>query len=293
MVDPAARKIAVIGLGLMGSALADALSSQGLDLVVWNRSSSKCERYADAGITVAQSAASAASEVDLLVVCLSDYQVSMDVLGADSVASSLAGKVLVLLSTMSADESLRTAEWAATHNIGYLDGSILGSPYDVRNQECRIVYSGPKTLFESCITELDAMGGKARHIGEKVGTALLFDKAVYSFYYAHCLGLCHGAAMCEAMGAPLDVYLESLTYDWERHDSKILEMIRKRDYTALEATMQVHAAAFSHVLPLSEKLGIDPSLPKVISDSFARAEKQGYKDSELPALFEILGTTNP
>ena len=289
MVDPAAGKVGVIGLGLMGSALADALSNQGLDLVVWNRSASKCERYADAGVTVAKSAASAASEVDLLVVCLSDYLASMDVLGVDSVASTLAGKVLVLLSTMSAEESQRTAEWAATHDVGYLDGSILGSPNDVRNQECMIAYSGLKALFESCATELNAMGGKARHIGEKVGTALLFDKAVYSFYYAHCLGLCHGAAMCEAMGAPLDVFLESLAYDWESHDSKILEMIRKRDYTAVEATMQVHAAAFSHVLPLSEKLGIDPSLPKVISECFETADKKGYGNSELPALFEILG----
>jgi 3-hydroxyisobutyrate dehydrogenase-like beta-hydroxyacid dehydrogenase len=165
----------------------------------------------------------------------------------------------------------------------------LGYPDDIRNQECMIAYSGPKALFESCVTELNAMGGKARHIGENAGTAPLFDKAVYSFYYAHCLGLCHGAAMCEAMGAPLEVYLESLAIDWERHDSKILEMIRKRDYTAVEATMQVHAAAFSHVLPLSEKLGIDPALPKVISDCFETADKKGYGNSELPALFEILG----
>lgn len=289
MTDSGAKTVGVIGLGLMGSALADALLDQGCNLVVWNRSSQKCDRYADTGASVALSADNVASQVDVLVVCLSDYQASMEVLGADLVTANLVGKVLVLLSTMSGDDSLRTAEWADTHNIGYLDGSIFGYPDDVRNQECMIVYSGPKALFESCATELDAMGGKARHVGEKVGMAPLFDKAVYSSYYAHCLGLCHGAAMCEAMGAPLDVYLESSAIDWERHDSKILDMIRKRDYTSVEATLQVHAAAFSHVLPLSEKLGIDPSLPKVISDCFEAAEKQGYGDSELPAIFEILG----
>lgn len=289
MSDSGAKKIGVIGLGLMGSALADALLDRGCDLVVWNRSSQKCERYADVGVTVALSAENAASQVDVLVVCLSDYEACIEVLEADLVGASLKGKVLVLLGTMSGDDSLRTAEWADTHGIGYLDGSILGYPGDVRKQECMIAYSGPQALFESCATELEAMGGKARHIGEKIGTAPLFDKAVYSFYYAHCLALCHGAAMCVAMGAPLEIFLETLAIDWESHDSKMLGMIIKRDYTEEECTMQVHAAAYSHVLPLSEKLGIDPSLPKVVSDCFDMAASKGYGGSELPALFEILG----
>ena len=56
----------------------------------------------------------------------------------------------------------------------------------------------------------------------------------------------------------------------------------------VDATLEIHAAAYSHVLPLSEKLGINTELPKVISDSFESALNQGYKDSELSALFEVL-----
>ena len=92
-------------------------------------------------------------------------------------------------------------------------------------------------------------------------------------------------------GAPLEVYTESFTdqCDWLSHDSRFLDMIKKRDYSAVEATMQVHAAAFSHVLPLSEKLGVNPGLPKVIAESFGMALDQGYEDGELPVLVEILG----
>ena len=44
--------VGVIGLGLMGSALADVLMTQGFDLRVWNRSREKCERFAASGVPV-------------------------------------------------------------------------------------------------------------------------------------------------------------------------------------------------------------------------------------------------
>ena len=290
MTESGARKVGVIGLGLMGSALADALLDQGFSVVVWNRSPQKCERYADTVAIVTMSAEDVALQTDLLVVCLSDYQASMDVLGAGAVANNLKGKLLVLLSTMSDDDSLRVVAWADTHGIGYLDGSILGYPDDIRKQQCMVVYSGPKTLFDANSGELNAMGGIARHLGEKAGMAPLFDKAVYSTYYSHCLGVAHGAAMCRAMGAPLEVYIESLTEHWDfpSADAAFLDKIVNKDYSVTDCAMQVHAAAFGYVVSLSEKLGIDSSLPKVISNCFEAAEEKGYGESELPALFEIL-----
>ena len=96
--------------------------------------------------------------------------------------------------------------------------------------------------------------------------------------------------MCEAVGAPIDVYIEATTkyWDWSIQDAIFLDMIKKRDYSLVDATLEIHAAAYSHVLPLSEKLGINTELPKVISDNFESALNQGYKDSELSALFEVL-----
>ena len=55
-------KVGVIGLGLMGSALADALVDQNLDILVWNRSREKCVRYAEEGTKVASSPQEVAAE---------------------------------------------------------------------------------------------------------------------------------------------------------------------------------------------------------------------------------------
>ena len=281
--------VGIVGLGLMGSALADALLSKNYNVGVWNRSIEKCKKFAEAGAEVADSVAVAATKYDVLIVCLSDYKTSMEVLDRDPVADQMAGKVLILLSTMSGEESLTTAQWADERNIAYLDGSILGSPDKVRKQDCMIVYSGPRKVFESCKGVLNALGGKPRLVGEKAGISPLFDKACYSAAYAHWIGLLHGAAMCEAIGAPLEVYIESIISDrdWSIKDTIFLDMIKSRDFSLGDATLETHAAAYNHVLPLSKKLGVSTKLPAVISGYFESALNQGYKDKELAAIFEV------
>ncbi len=283
-------KTGVIGLGSMGAALADALLSSEFDVVVWNRSPEKFERFSDTKAVIAASVEDTASQCDLLVVCLTDHAASMGILDSGVVADQLKSKSIVLVSTISADESMSTAEWVDRHGIAYLAGSILGYPDDVRNQQCMIVYSGPKAVFESCQSVLEALGGMPRWVGESTGIAPQFDKAIYSSYYAHSIGLFHGALICERIGAPLEVFVEATTsWDWSAHNADLLERIRKRDYSAAEATMDIHAAAYSHIPPLCKKLGISESLPSAISGYFESALKRGYTDSGLSALIEVLG----
>lgn len=282
--------VGVVGLGLMGSALADTLLQHGYDLRVWNRSRDKCERFAEAGVSVGESVETVAAECDLLVVCLTDHAASMDVLSSASVARKLSAKELVVLTTMTTDESASIAEWARENGIDYLDGAILGYPNNVRDKACMIVYSGPRTVFEACEPVLEAMSGIPRHVGDRAGIAPCFDKAIYSTYYAHTLGLIHGAAMCEAAGAPLDVFIEAVTayWEWSSEDAYMLKRIAQRDYTLQEAPLDLHAAVFSAIPPLCERLGVSKQLPVTISKYFESAVNAGHGDKELPGLFEIM-----
>lgn len=282
--------VGVIGLGLMGSALADVLMTQGFELRVWNRSRDKCERFAAAGVSVGDSAETVANECEVLVVCLTDHAVSMDLLQSGTVAKRLEGKTLVLLTTMTAEDSLITAAWAAENGIHYLDGAILAYPREVRDMACMIVYSGPRVVFEACKPVLDAMGGMPRLVGDEAGTAIRFASAIYTVYYAHAVGLIQAAAMCTAAGAPLDVFTELVTayWDWSQDDAHLLDRIAKRDYAVQEAALEVHAAGFGTTPQLCDQLGVSSELPRVISGLLAEALRRGYAGDELPALFEVL-----
>ncbi len=286
--------VGVIGLGLMGSALADVLMTQGFDLRVWNRSRDKCERFAAAGVPVGDSAATVANECEVLVVCLTDHAASMDVLQSGEVAKGLEGKTLVLLTTMTAEDSLVTAAWAAENGIHYLDGAILAYPREVRDMACMIVYSGPRAVFEACKPVLDALGGMPRIVGDEAGIAIRFASAIYTVYYAHAVGMIQGAAMCTAAGAPLEVFIEQTTanWDWSEDDAYLLERVAKRDYTVQEAALEIHAAGFGTTPSLCDQLGVSSELPRVIAGLLNEALRRGHAGDELPALFEVLRKPN-
>lgn len=291
MTDSASdRTVGVVGLGLMGSALADALMARDFDLRIWNRSRDKCERFAAAGVGVGDSAEAVASECEVLVVCLTDHAASMEVLQTGALAKRLEGKTLVQLTSMTAEESLVTAAWAAENGIHYLDGAILAYPREVRDMACMTVYSGPRDVFEACKPVLDAMGGMPRLVGNEAGSAMRFSSAIYTVYYAHAVGLIQGAAMCTAAGAPLDVFTEITTayWDWSEDDVHLLDRIAKRDYALQEAALEVHAAGFGMNAPLCDQLGVSSALPRVIDSLLAEALRRGHAGDELPALFEVL-----
>jgi hypothetical protein len=50
----------------------------------------------------------------------------------------------------------------------------------------------------------------------------------------------------------------------------------------------VEAEAYSHVVRLSEELGIDTAYPKMVMSYFERAIADGYGQHDLPATFEVM-----
>ncbi len=189
--------VSVIGLGNMGSALAEALLTSGHRVTVWNRTAAKCEALAEAGASVAASLSEAAAEAQVIVVCVIDHDASVSLLQKDDVANALRGRLLVQLSTVTAEESRDMGRWTEENGIAYLDGAILATPSRIRaNAGEPIVFSGPRALFDANANVLGGMGAIPEFVGEAIGGAPTFDKTVYACYYGSVLAFFHGAAIC-------------------------------------------------------------------------------------------------
>ena len=288
--------VCVIGLGNMGSALAEALLANDQSVIVWNRTPSKCDALSTAGAAVAESVADAAAAAKVTVICVTDHQAGMSLLQADGVVGSLRGKLLVQLSIVTGEESRELGRWAEENGITYLDGSILGYPQNVRSNNCPIVYSGPKTAFDTNKAILTAIGGSPRFVSQVVGSVPTFDKTIHAFHYGSMIAFFHGAAMCHAAGFPIDVYADLVLGDvgeiTNAAQRRYGEMIAARSYDAAEVTMEIDAAAYDYVVTLSEELGVDGKFPKTVADCFGRAIADGHGQQELPAVFELLVPRN-
>ncbi len=134
--------ITVIGLGLMGAALARTIQRAGHDLVVWNRSPAKMQPFIEDGVAAAPDLASAITASPVILICIDNYAATKAMLGAGEVAAHLAGRTVVQLSTGTPREAREAAEWMQAQNVSYLDGAILAGPDNIGTDGSLILLSG-------------------------------------------------------------------------------------------------------------------------------------------------------
>jgi 3-hydroxyisobutyrate dehydrogenase-like beta-hydroxyacid dehydrogenase len=285
------EKVCVIGLGLMGSALAEALLASGHRVTVWNRTASKCEALAKAGAAVAATVSEAVAAAQAIFLCVTDHEAGDSLLRTDGVADALRGKLLVQLSTMTADQSRATALWAEARGAVYLEGSILGLPLDVTGGSAIVVYAGPQDAYDDNIEVFRALGGDPQFISEEIGAAVTFDKVYYAFAYGMMHAFMQGAALAHANGFSIEAYSGTVaarlpTSVWKL--KQFGEMIAARNHDDVQCRLDVHAAAFADTLAMCRKLGVDDALPAAMMRNFERADAAGHAHQEITALFEVL-----
>jgi 3-hydroxyisobutyrate dehydrogenase-like beta-hydroxyacid dehydrogenase len=99
--------ITVIGLGLMGSALARAIQRAGHDMTVWNRSPAKMQPFVDDGVAAARNVGLAITASPVILICIDSYAVTNTMLQSDDIAPLLTGRTVVQLSTGTPKEGAR------------------------------------------------------------------------------------------------------------------------------------------------------------------------------------------
>ncbi len=284
------RRVSVIGLGLMGSALAEALLNAGHEVTVWNRTAEKAGPLTGKGARAAGSAAEALSATDVTIICVSDHAATMDILGTVAAGETANGKLLVQLTTMSPDDSRELAGWAEQRGLAYLEGTILGLPKDITGGSAMIIYSGPRAIFDANEALLSAMADP-KHLSDEVGAAVSFDRVYYAYVYGMFHAFIQGAALAHAKGFAIDVYTETVMARIAFLPEKLKMMgdaIAARNHDVTQASIDVWAAAFADTLAMCRETGVDDALPTAVMHNFERAIAAGHGNQEMSAVFETL-----
>ena len=284
------RKVNVLGLGLMGAALAEALLSAGHEVTVWNRTAAKATLLTEKGARVAASPAEAIAASETTIISVSDHAATMEILGTVERGAAGTGKSLIQLSSMTADESRETAAWAAAQGIGYLEGSVFGLPASVLSGTAMILLSGPRDVFDANEPVLRTFG-EAPHLSPETGAAVSFDRVYYAWVYGSWLAFIQGAAMAHAKGFSVDAYtrlvLARLPFSPERL-SFFGRLIAARAHDEAQCRLDVHAAAFAETLAMCRETGVGDALPAALMQIFERTIAAGHGDKEITAIFETL-----
>jgi len=171
-------EITLIGIGAMGSALGRALLDNKFDLTVWNRSAEKAHSLVDLGAKATTSLEEAIDASPRIMICITEYEASRELLSQTSIASQLSGKTIIQLSTGTPGEVRKMAYWVNNQNANYLDGSIMVYPETIGKKAAQILISGDENIFRDCEPYINSLAGDVRYVGEKIGAAAALDLAV-------------------------------------------------------------------------------------------------------------------
>jgi 3-hydroxyisobutyrate dehydrogenase-like beta-hydroxyacid dehydrogenase len=145
-------RIGLIGLGLMGSHLTQRLHASGWNINAWNRSPEPARAIALQGIPIAESIPDLLATSDVVLSSLAnDAAVESVYLGPGGVlASARPGAILIEMSTISPQLSLRLHQQASAHGLKLLDVAISGSTPAVDAGAITLLAGGDPDTFDQC-----------------------------------------------------------------------------------------------------------------------------------------------
>ena len=160
-------KIALLGLGLMGSGMANRLLDAGYPLSVWNRNPDKTQPLAARGATVAKSPRQAAAGASVVLSMLSDVQVCRDVwLGrGEAILGTAPGTILVESSTVTVEWIHELDQAAREHGCELLDAPVTGSKPQAEAGHLLFLAGGQNTVLDRITPILKTMGRDVVHVG--------------------------------------------------------------------------------------------------------------------------------
>jgi len=168
------QRIAIVGVGLLGSAVASRLLAGGFAVTGYDSRPEQLRGLAPRGLRPASSPKDAVSGADAVFTILPSLEtVERVILGPEGLLQSLPrAATLIQMSTISPTLTRRLGEAAASAGIGFLDAPMSGTSAMVERGDCTIFAGGDAALVDACRPLFAAIAKRTVHVGP-IGSASL------------------------------------------------------------------------------------------------------------------------
>ena len=160
--------IAFLGLGAIGAPMAQHLPAHGFDLIVWNRSRERAERFAKTvRARVALTPADAARDASIVITCLpTSHEVEALLDGDDGLLAGLrSGATLVDCTSGDPATSRRIADRLRERGVAFVDAPVSGGKRGAEEGTLTIMCGGDAAVVERARPVLAAFGKNIVHCG--------------------------------------------------------------------------------------------------------------------------------
>jgi len=210
MHEPEDNHVALIGLGLLGSAVARRWLSHGWKVSGYDPDPSARAGLEAAGGEVRDSVSELASQARFIAMCLPDETISRRVLTELLPHAKDAGRTIVIdMTTGAPDVMEQNAASARAAGACYLDACVGGSSAETEVGEAILMIGGDAGAIQQCQPLLDTLARRSFHLG-KAGDGARMKLVTNLVLGLERLVLAEGLSLAQAYGFDLNQTLEIL-----------------------------------------------------------------------------------
>ena len=279
--------IGLIGLGLVGSAMAERLLADGFRVVGFDIEKAKCEQLEQLGAVAVNSPAQVAEQAGRIILSLPDTDAVLQVVeGPGGIletnsrgGSRTALKYIIDTTTGEPDKTAELAKRLAGQDIYFLDAPFSGSSRQVREKEVVFMVGGEKAAYDKCMDIFESLGAKSFYLGSS-GNGSRAKLAGNLILGLNRLALAEGLVFAAKLGLEPRAFLELLkvTPAYSAAMDVKGEKMLEGDFTP-QARLRQHLKDVSIILKYAENSQQELPLSKVHLEILEKAIEAG--DGEL------------
>ncbi len=274
------KKVSVLGLGIMGQAIAAHLQKDGLLAATWNRSSKPDAPCFQENIL------EAVSEADVILIVVIDGQAVSDVL--DQILPVLnTNQIVIQCATVKPDENIACYQRCMERSIPFIEALMGGSEQAVLDRKLPLYIGGDKAVFESVDSILSCFSPKRLYVGD-VGKASVAKLAMNLNLAMQLEALCESYAFAISNGLYDDQYFDVLRNNtgWNYLSEYKEPRLRNKNFApqfALKNMLKDVRLALS-----TDNTSHGLRLLKETERIYAAGEKAGLGEEDMIALYKLI-----
>lgn len=288
------KKIGVIGLGMLGNAVAQHLLDSGFDLTVYNRTKEKTLPIKEKGAKVASSPKEVAEQVEMVIIVVKDADAVKQIsFQKDGIVEGKNENIIVAdMSTINPSESKNISEKFLEHNIKKLDIPVMGGPNVAITGDLVMMASGDKNTFESCKNVFERIANKVFFLGES-GVAHSVKLAMNLQITMLALALSEGITLVKKSNVDPKKFLEILnsTYFKTGMSEKKAYKMTKGEYDAT-FTLANLKKDISTITETAKSLGIKLPMIEKAEEVYGEALNEGLGNIDYTGIIEYIKKIN-
>jgi L-threonate 2-dehydrogenase len=281
------ERIGVIGLGVMGSAMARNMLRAGHQVLGFDIDDQKRSTFADIGGEVASSAGEVAGAVELVLLSLPTTS-ALSAVGEEIAHTARPGLVCLEAGTFPLQAKLEAREVVTPAGVDLLDTPVSGTGLQAADATLVVFASGSRDGFDRARPIFEAIGRSTHYLGE-------FGNGSKMKYIANLLVAVHGLAAAEAhvlgIAAGLDPARVQEVMEDGVGSSKIFEirgpMMVADDYPAA-ARLDILLKDATLIRDYARSVGAPTPLLDAAVPVYARSSEAGLGDLDAAALCRYL-----